>query len=1162
MIFYAALTVAGLLALLVAWLLPAILKLQPADAAVLRAGLSLIIVLALAAVLWFRRNNNKKKAEAAEPETRGAAAPGAEELDALFRAAEAKLAASPEMKSASIARLPVFVVLGPQGSAKTSSVVNSGLDPELLAGHIYQDNTVIPTRSANFWLGRQVVFVEAGGKLLADPTAWKRLVARLRPGQVGSVFGRQGQPPRAAVVCFSCDAFLKPGAADSVPAAARELRNRLGDVSQALGINLPTYVLFTKTDRIPYFHEFVQHLAEREVPETVGVTLPAVRIAAGEVYADQAAERIGSAFQSIFRSLSDRRPLMLVREADPEKLPSVYQFPREFKKVRKLLVSFLVELGRPSQLAAGPFLRGFYFSGVRPIVTETLAAPAPRPVDQLRQAAGEATAIFRGGQAQTSGETAVPRAQSQKRPQWVFLPHFFTKVLLGDRDALAASGSSVNTQGLRKALFASAAVLCLLLGLAWVISYSRNRGLELEVLTAAEGLQENALQPGPVPSALALARLDALRQSVEKLGAYEREGAPLSLRWGLYSGSSVYQPARGLYFSHFRRMLLAPVQETIVATLRALPTSPGQTDDYGYAYDTLKAYLITTSDADKSTKPFLPSVLTDRWASARPVDAEQRRLAQGQFEFYSDELPRGNPYSIPRDSVVAKARAYLQLFGGTDRVYQFMIEEANKSNPAENFNRRFPGTREVLVDDFDVPGAFTKGGWKFMRNAMKNAGSYFNREQWVVGSTQAGAVDPAKLERDLTARYRNDFINRWREYLKRATVVRYLDLKDAAAKLNKTAGPQSPLLGVMWLAAQNTSVEDPDVQKAFKPLYTVMPPASVDQYIGPANQPYMNALLPLQGSLEQLASSLKPPGPGDPAAAQTLSQAGTAKIAARQLGQGMGIDPDGHIEGVLQKLLEDPITHAEALLRSLGPAELNGKGRGLCAQMRPLFAKYPFNPSATSKATLDEVNAIFKPQQGAIWAFYEENLKKLLVRQGNHFAVSPDAGMTVTSSFLQFMNRAGDFSNALYPNNAAAPKLAYTLKPVFTPDIQSLRITVDGQTADFADAGSPAKTLTWPGSGEVRLTGRFKGGTEFSFPSYDGLWAVFEFFSEADRSQPTAAGGTYEWMLRGGRQGRPVTSPVTGQPLQVRFDTSFPAGAPVFQKGYLAGLACVSEIAR
>ncbi len=65
-------------------------------------------------------------------------------------------------------------------------------------------------------------------------------------------------------------------------------------------------------------------------------------------------------------------------------------------------------------------------------------------------------------------------------------------------------------------------------------------------------------------------------------------------------------------------------------------------------------------------------------------------------------------------------------------------------------------------------------------------------------------------------------------------------------KLTKLEGPQSPLLALFWLASQNTGVGDPDVTKAFKPLYAVMPPASVEQYVGPTNADYMKALVPLQ----------------------------------------------------------------------------------------------------------------------------------------------------------------------------------------------------------------------------------------------------------------------------------------------------------------------------
>ena len=100
------------------------------------------------------------------------------------------------------------------------------------------------------------------------------------------------------------------------------------------------------------------------------------------------------------------------------------------------------------------------------------------------------------------------------------------------------------------------------------------------------------------------------------------------------------------------------------------------------------------------------------------------------------------------------------------------------------------------------------------------------------------------------------------------------------------------------------------------------------------------------------------------------------------MAQAFRIDSEGHIEGNVQKLLEDPIVYAEGLLRTLGPAELNGKGKALCAPFRALMSKYPFNPGATAEATLAEVNGVFRKPDGALWTFYDQNLQKLLTQAG------------------------------------------------------------------------------------------------------------------------------------------------------------------------------------
>src|SRR5262249_26767881 len=145
-----------------------------------------------------------------------------------------------------------------------------------------------------------------------------------------------------------------------------------------LGISFPVYVLFTRADRLPFFSEFVRNLTREESGQAVGVTLPMHSASGGGVYADETTQRLTIAFNQLFHSLCDQRLQLLPRETAPENTPAAYEFPREFRKLRTTLVQFLVDIGRPSQLRASPFLRGFYFSGLR--LQEIRDVPAS-PVD-------------------------------------------------------------------------------------------------------------------------------------------------------------------------------------------------------------------------------------------------------------------------------------------------------------------------------------------------------------------------------------------------------------------------------------------------------------------------------------------------------------------------------------------------------------------------------------------------------------------------------------------------------------------------------------------------------------------------------------------------------------------------------------------------------------
>ena len=159
-------------------------------------------------------------------------------------------------------------------------------------------------------------------------------------------------------------------------------------------------------------------------------------------------------------------------------------------------------------------------------------------------------------------------------------------------------------------------------------------------------------------------------------------------------------------------MLLNPAQGGFLNTMRGLPDSPAANDDfslYNAAYNPLKAYLITTTNPEKSQPKWLTPVFMQYWAGSRPVD-DQKELAQKQIDFYGNELLRHPPYSITPDSVaVEHTRVYLSKFLGVTRVYQAMLADGDKAGQLIDFNQQYPGRHSVCAGSSRCPRRVLQG---------------------------------------------------------------------------------------------------------------------------------------------------------------------------------------------------------------------------------------------------------------------------------------------------------------------------------------------------------------------------------------------------------------------------------------------------------------------
>jgi type VI secretion system protein ImpL len=1129
-----------LLFVLIAWIAGALLGLEGRALWLLRGGLLLLGVLGAAVaarILWV---------------TGPAPDEGPDDVALALAAARERLARS-SAPSSRLGRLPLTLVVGPRGSTKTTLVARTGLEPELLAGEVYRGDLVVETEGINLWYHDGTVVLEAGGALLEDEGRWKRLLRRIRPSRLAAALGRGGQAPRSVVLCFGADEFLKPGAGESVPAQARIMRQRLAALCDELGISVPVYVLFTRSDRFPFFLDYVRNLGHDEVVDPLGATLELGERPDPGSYVREEGARIRAAFEDLHRSLGANRLRVLAREANEEVRGGAYEFPRELRKVAEAATSFLVELTRPSQLGRSPVLRGFYFTGVRPVIVRD-AEPSASPPTAPAAGAGDvgATGVFQLGDLVERARAAEPvPAASRKVPQWVFLDGFLRTLLPGDRNARALTAGGARVDMLRRLGLGAVGAASLIMLLGVTVSYFGNRALQSRVLAAAEGVAAMEVEPGLPPTASQLERLDALRTELETLRLQQEEGVPLRLRWGLHRGERLVAGARPVYFRRFDQLLWETTRTRLAAHLDGLEGEPGEGDDYGRTYDALRAYLVTTRHPDRSQAAFLTPALMAHWPYAGEVEEERRDLARGQFEFFARELPWGHP--LPRaadDRRVATSREFLLRFAETDRVYQALLSEGSEGVQPVEFARFAAGAGGTLRNDFVVPGAFTEDGWTRVHAALGDVDRLFAAEEWVVGEQAISAEDRARLTEELRARYVAEYTGHWQSFLRAAVVPGFGSVGDAARRLDVLSGNQSPVLQVLAVTARNTAVDAEEVRGAFQPVHLATPPDVRDRFVSDANEPYMAGLVNLHASMDQLSGASG--ARREQLMGDAASNAEQAKLFVRQLAQGFSVEGPAQVAAAeVQRLMEAPVSLAEALITRLPAAEVNQGGQAFCAAFSPILQRYPFSASAQAEVSMDDLEALFGPGDGALWGFYEDVGRTLLARQGSRYVAAPGASPQPTDEFVAFFNRAAEVSRAFFGDQGRAPEVVFAFRPETSAELPEVGMSMDGQSHRFTRTVAAAHTFVWEGARarDVRITGLLGGQELVLLEAPEGPWGLFRLLRRA------------RWESMGDGRYR-VTWPIPERRTELTAELTLPRGIPVLRGDFLDGLTCAPRIAR
>ena len=1152
---------------------------------------------------WWRTRQAQKTAKPAQ----AAARPNVlQEDDAallnLIKEADLRLAQAPGAVGAtSVLDLPLFLAVGPERAGKTAVIQNSGLDPSLLAGQVLSTaGTVAPTKVANLWLAHGSLLLEVSGRVfnserfgeflsLLQPTnksGWKSWFTR----------PRQHGPLRGVLLFFDVRELMGTPELSKLDRAMQTIRARLRSVASVFGAEFPVYVLFTNTDALPYFEDFFSGMTGGEVDQVIGVLKESSDSQdQSGVWHQSETKRLNQLFQSLFLRLSDRRLIALSQEVDPSRKASIYEFPREFRRIRTPLVQLLIDIFKPDPLTAGPQLRGFFFIGTNK-VEDTRPNPAETVgIQRPRGAAPDATQFF-AFDAGTKIFQSKAKAGGRLTDRFVFAKEFFQKVLGLDRPFVRQIATHSKFDRQREIATIAGTGLSVLLALIWTVSWIGNWGLVSRTESAVRDAQSGN-------SELSLGNLQALDRLRERLEQLQQDN-PLRLHWGLYRGDELREAASKVYFSRLKQLSLGRIDQTLAVQLR-LAGSADQNDDAGTVYDRLKVHRTITRRACDVDQSLVRKVLLGTVPEAhKDLGSSERALLDTQLGFYVAQLAANKelPVTLTEDvGGVANARAYVRQQNGLEQRLRGLLSEISRQIKPLAVPQDY---RTVLNGQPEFPGVFTKQGQSVFEDRI-GKDNFGSGESCVMGDSTGQQViqhlDTGERDR-LRSLYYREYADAWRDFLKSYNVIRYTSREDAVQKLDKLSNSLSPLLGIVRMAAENTNFQPAkpgdlnwwekaaqkvgfggalqaesdaektagrlsqllasdaplmapaDVATLFQPVLIATPPP--DLLINANNKEYVEGLRKLREGLDGLVKA----SAADQAAAITaangaLTQARMALAALTDKFSDVGKEG---LNKLLSEFLKQPIDFGAQWIpinREISAgAKKNGDLKQVCRDLAPILVKYPFNVNAKAEAdaTLSDVERVFAPTKGLVWQYVQSSASELVVlkEHGWEEANPPAPGLKVAPELLIFLNRSQDMKKAFFSESGM--RMHYTLRRVPNQTI-GVHLLLDGQ--DLAPQESFQKNFVWPAA--VGATAGadanvvFDGGQTVGFGKFNDLWAVVRLFQNADERPLLQR--EIKWSFSRGQGGaalQPMNPPPKIEVLE------FPGGVDLFNPKFFEDLKC------
>ncbi|MED5618025.1 type VI secretion system membrane subunit TssM [Ideonella sp. BN130291] len=728
--------------------------------------------------------------------------------------------------SAALYELPWYMVIGNPAAGKSTAVVRSGLKFPFAE----QTDNIIQgiggTRNCDWFFTSEGILLDTAGRYAVheeDREEWRGFLSLLKK--------HRPKAPINGILIAASVADVVGSRPDFAITLAKQLRQRVQELTEQLEVFAPVYIMFTKADLIAGFAEFFEDRDPSERDRVWGATLPYQ--ADGRI---DAIAQFDTRFDELFAGLKDMSVTRMSMHRGEGLPPGVLTFPLEFAALKPALRSFIGTLFEDNPYQYRPIFRGFYFTS------------------SVQEGSSNSRASERI--AQQFALDLKPRTTAAVYSQnGFFLKDLFQKVIFADRHLVRQHASRTKLR-LRYGVFAASVVaLGVVLG-GWAWSYAGNRQLLANV--DADVAKAAKLQKERTDLQSRIEALEILQDRIEQLHAW-RDSRPLGVSLGLYQGDAVERKLRDEYFAGVREVMLGPVAESIEAYLTEVNThadqlqpvsrtpasgapnvqavrvsAPGSyqaasTESVEDAYNALKTYLML-GDRARMEQGHLADQITRfwrGWLEANRGTMPREQLIRSAERMLSFVLAQTADPTFPQlknnitlvDTTRENLRRVVRGMPARERVYSEIKSRAS-TRFAPMTVARIVGEqdREVVAGSYSINGAFTRDAWdKYIEAAFKEAASKdLQSTDWVLKTAAHDDLtlegSPEQIQKALVQMYKTEYVAEWQKFLRGITVNEFGGFDNAVARMNRLGDPTgSPVYKVLDTLYNETSWDNPSL---------------------------------------------------------------------------------------------------------------------------------------------------------------------------------------------------------------------------------------------------------------------------------------------------------------------------------------------------------------